>query len=1071
MDATLQHRRFFLLAVGLLAGLVAVLAGWWSMNHEAGSDKPVTRCLLQLKQMETHLDKQVLRLVSLDLANQDPVARALHRTRALSRRLEASDFAADPAIAHRVRRYLELRRRKADVIRRMQAQVAILRNSLLYVPGADATAADPRLESLASTLLVHELSPSRPSLDRLQGRMAAIRDNPPPGVAPADIELVLAHAEAALAATGRLESLRLTLAELPVEQSLDRLIAARSSQLADHNRRVATLGGLLTALVGVLVLALAYTLVRLRRAHVGSELTKRRLHDAIESLPEAFALFDARQRLIFWNRRLADFYPALRERLRPGLARESISEILRGGAYCSLAAHREDAPDAGGTYLQENDGHSYLASDSPTSEGGIVSLRTDISEQRRAELELRKLSLAVEHSPIGVVMTDRDGRLEYANPHYRRIIADDTPLEGRLPMVLDPAIHDAADAVWAAVAAGRNWRGELRAVRGDGEGFWQEVLVSPIADASGAPARLVILVEDITERRRNQEALRLAATVFEATSEAIMVTDHNNRIKAVNPAFTAITGYTTEEVTGENPRLLSSGRHFSGFYESMWQALNREGRWQGEIWNRRKDGVVYAEWLSIVAIHGPGGTVEEYVAIFSDITRQKQHEEEIQRQANFDELTGLVNRNLFRDRLRSTLAQARREARACALLFIDLDGFKLVNDSLGHGFGDALLRRVARRLESRARESDTLARLGGDEFTLLLSCIDDRHQAAGVAGELIESLSRPFAVDGHELRIGASVGITVFPEDADDDEDMVRKADLAMYAAKAAGKNTHVFFDPAMDDDVNQRLALENDLRRALAAGGEALELYYQPVVETGSGRITGFEALARWYHPEHGTIPAADFVPVAEQSSLIHELEEWALASACRQLAAWQDAGLEVEIAVNLSTREIQRGLSVAELVQRVEAAGVSPRSLTLEVTESLLIADAEYARDWLRAARSAGFRIALDDFGTGYSSLAYLRTLPVDVLKVDRSFLHEIPGNAHDAALARGIILTAHSLGLKVVAEGVERREQLGFLEERGCDRVQGFLFSRPVPAHRAAELLRPAGRNPERPGSFSA
>jgi len=1060
MTASIRRQRLYLQTLFLLAALASLLWVAWNLGAERNPGHHLTTDLLSLKQAETQLDRQVQRLVSLDAPHFDDVANALRETRARRREMNRKAFIRAGRAHELWQQYLDKSREKASLVRRLQSRVAVIRNSLAYIPGAAETAKDPRLPDLVMDLLALNVTPDHDALHDLRRRIGQLRGFSAQG------DHVLDHIQAGLEARAEMEPLRSRYQGLSVAGTLDELIDTHSRYLAQQNRRAELIGTGLSLLLAAVMIALGYTLFRLQRAHSSLEITSRRLHDAIESLPEAFALFDGRQRLVFWNDRLADFYPQLHGQLRPGEPFNQLADTLGSGTFCLTDSNGPAQPINGTTHLQETpDGQSFLASDSRTSEGGIVSLRTDITRQRLVEAELHKLSLAVEHSPAGVGMTDAQGHLEYVNPRFEAITGFDAEaLIGRIPAVL----RDPGSAVWKSIREGRGWQGETLARRKDGSEFWQDVTISSITREGGKLSHLIVLIEDVSERKRHEETMRLASTVFEASSEAIMVTDRHNRIKAVNPAFTAITGYERDEVVGKNPRILSSGRHFSGFYESMWHSLNSRGRWQGEIWNRRKNGQAYAEWLSIVMIRDAQGEVEEYVAIFSDITRQKRDEEKIRWQANFDQLTGLVNRTLFQDRLDSTLARAQREDTCAAMLFIDLDGFKFVNDTLGHDYGDELLREVAGRLRQRTRKSDTLARLGGDEFTLLLSPIQDRHQPARVAEQFVESLSRPFNIDRRDIRVGASIGIAMYPQDAEDSTEMIRKADLAMYRAKEAGKNTFAFFTRAMDEQVNRRMALENDLRQALEVAAtpgnpredasHGLDLHYQPIVAPGESCLTGFEVLARWKHASRGAISPADFIPIAEQSSLINDFGDWALTMACRQLADWNDAGLDhLGLAVNLSTRQIQRGLSVEAILERAREAGARPEQLTLEVTESLLIEDAEHARQWLVTAREAGFRIALDDFGTGYSSLAYLRTLPVDYLKLDRSFIRDVPGKGHDSALIRGLVLTAHSLGLEVIAEGVETEEQLEFLQAQGCDRIQGFLFSPPVPAKQALEMAR--------------
>jgi diguanylate cyclase (GGDEF)-like protein/PAS domain S-box-containing protein len=558
---------------------------------------------------------------------------------------------------------------------------------------------------------------------------------------------------------------------------------------------------------------------------------------------------------------------------------------------------------------------------------------------------------------------------------------------------------------------------------------------------------VMIVARDVTERVRAEEGLRLAATVFETTAEAIMVTDANNRIKAVNPAFTAITGYAAEEVIGKDPQILSSGHHDSDFYQEIWSSLQTPGWWEGEIWNRRKNGEVFPEWLYITAIRDDQNNIIEFVGVFSDITQRKQSEEKIRRQANYDALTGLPNRALFFDRLRAAIATARREKGQVALLFIDLDRFKVVNDTLGHTIGDRLLEQTAARLIACVREVDTVARLGGDEFTMILQDVARGEDAAIVAEKIIESLSEPFWIDGNEVFIGGSVGITLYPSDAGDAVTMLRNADMAMYRSKQAGRSVYRFFTKEMDAQVLMRMDLEKDMRRALERG--EFVVYYQPIVDLDSGAVTSAEALLRWVHPERGLVSPGEFIPLAEETGLIGPLGEWVLYQACAGAKAWQDAGLSsVGVSVNLSSRQLKRGLTRDTIAKVLRETALEPRFLTFEITETLIMEDTKDAVAWLDSIKEMGIHLSVDDFGTGYSSLSYLKRFPVDVVKIDRAFVRDVTVDPDDAALIEAILAMTHSLNLKVVAEGVEKQDQLDLLRARGCDMVQGFYFSKPVP-----------------------
>ena len=572
----------------------------------------------------------------------------------------------------------------------------------------------------------------------------------------------------------------------------------------------------------------------------------------------------------------------------------------------------------------------------------------------------------------------------------------------------------------------------------------------------GEPMEIFAVMRDLSEQRRSEQQLRLAAGVFTQSQDAILITDADNRIVSVNPAFTRLAGFTAEEVVGKNPSLLKSGRQDRDFYQAMWASIREHGRWQGELWNRRKNGEIYPEWLSISAVKNPQGQVVNYIGIFSDISQLKEATEHIEFLAHYDSLTGLSNRLLLKDRVAQALAGCQRYGQRAALLFLDLDRFKIINDSLGHAVGDDLLAEVARRLLCTVRETDTVARLGGDEFVVLLPEVRGSEDVMQVAHKVIKAMSEAFAVGPHRLTVTPSIGITLYPDDGGDFDTLLRNADAAMYAAKQGGRNNYVFFAPSMNAGALERLSMESSLR--LAQEREEFQLHYQPKVDVESGRIAGFEALLRWRHPDLGMVPPSRFIPLAEDTGLIVPIGEWAMRAACRQNRAWQRDGLPpVPVAVNLSVLQFRQRHLKELVLGALAASGLDARHLELELTESMLLDDAAGATATLAELRRVGVRLSIDDFGTGYSSLSYLRRLPLDALKIDQSFVRDIPGNADAAAIVSAVVSMAHDLQLKVVAEGVETVEQLRFLRSRQCDEAQGYLFGRPLPADEAGALLK--------------
>ncbi|EKE69603.1 EAL domain-containing protein [Gallaecimonas xiamenensis] len=554
--------------------------------------------------------------------------------------------------------------------------------------------------------------------------------------------------------------------------------------------------------------------------------------------------------------------------------------------------------------------------------------------------------------------------------------------------------------------------------------------------------------------RSSVEHLRLARQVINASLDGIMITDAGGHIESVNPSFSQMTGYRAEEVVGKSPGLLSSGRHSPDFYQAMWAQLAEQGFWQGEIWNRRKNGEVYPEWLTITAIRDDEGQIRKYAGIFTDISDRKQKEARIQSLAYYDELTGLPNRRLFMDRLQLAIANARRHHHQVALLFVDLDLFKRINDSLGHLAGDLVLKEVARRLQQTVREGDSVARLGGDEFTVLVSEIDDAQGLERLAQRLINALYAPMEVAGRVLFVSASIGISLFPGDGRDEEQLLRFADTAMYRSKELGRNKFRFYNSQMSEQNRQEMLLEERLHHALT--NRTLEVYYQPKVDLASGTLTGLEALLRWHDEVLGTVSPARVIPLAERLGLIEAVGAQVLDKVCAQLAAWSHLD-RVPVAVNLSVLQLHSDRFLAELDRCLAQHGIPPQLIELEITESCLMperADAMLAL--LEAIRARGIQLSIDDFGTGYSSLAYLRKLPLNTLKLDRSFVQHLPHSAEDVEISLAVLGLARGLGLQVIAEGVETPEQANFLAQHQCGQGQGYLYSPALPAHKAAEWL---------------
>ncbi len=693
-------------------------------------------------------------------------------------------------------------------------------------------------------------------------------------------------------------------------------------------------------------------------------------------------------------------------------------------------------------------------SDASGAVGGVLGIAQDITWQKEIEAELRRTesewNYAMDFSDDAICMLDMDRHLLRANRAFYRLFH--VPVANAVGRPVAELLHPNGGGdpcpLCEAQAERRNAIITLEADHpSNPSGQPIEAVLRVIRDAGGNPISLLMTVRDLSRGRRIEEKMRQAAAVFDNTREGIMLTDAQRKILAVNRAFSAITGYSEAEVVGKTPAVLSSGRHDEPFYRHMWEALEQQGSWEGEIWNRRKNGEVYPEWRSINAIWDEQGRVTNYISVFNDFSALKHSQEQLEHLALHDPLTDLPNRVMFRTRLDHAIERANRDGRQVAVLFLDLDNFKNVNDSLGHPVGDELLEQVAERLRRLIRKEDTLARLGGDEFVVLMEGLRREKQSEVLAGKLIHTLTAPFQLEGHDVYIGASIGIALCPDDGADVDTLVRNADAAMYQAKQSGRNRYHFYTEEMTANALERLLFETQLRRAIEL--DELLLHYQPQVDARSRGVAGVEALVRWQHPTEGVIPPDRFIPLAEESGLIVPLGEWVLQRACAQAKAWLDDGLEFgRIAVNLAGEQIRQGALLTVLQQTLERTGLPPHRLELEITENFVMGLSPQTLEVLHGVRKLGVMLAIDDFGTGYSSLSYLKRLPIDKLKIDRSFVEDVPDSEDDTAIVRAILALGHNLQFEVVAEGVETTGQRDFLLAEGCHRYQGYLYSRPLP-----------------------
>ncbi len=675
----------------------------------------------------------------------------------------------------------------------------------------------------------------------------------------------------------------------------------------------------------------------------------------------------------------------------------------------------------------------------------------DITRQKLAEDAVRQSEERyrglMEQAFDAMFIHDFDGRIIDANQQACESLGYDR--EELLGLRVWDFVEDASRAsmqgLWSGFSVHSSAMVEAVHRRRDGTTFPVEVHMGIIPYDQNV---ILALARDTSDRMAVEESRRLASAVFDGATEAIMVTDAEGNIQAVNPAFTGITGYSAEEVIGQSCSLLKSDRQGAQFYQDMWGALIDAGLWEGEIWNRRKNGEIYPQWLSISRITDESNRVSKYVALSHDITRRKQDELKVWKQANFDALTGLANRTLFRDRLDQALAHAHRNQARLCLMFIDLDRFKEVNDTLGHDLGDKLLQQAANRLESAVRADDTVARLGGDEFTVLLQDLSGADQAKTIARKLLDELKAPFRINGHDAYVSGSIGITLYPDDGEDVETLLKHADTAMYRAKTAGRNRYRFFTTEMNRQLVKRQSIEAELRQALKR--DQIKVCYQPIVDLASGGIWGVEALVRWHHPERGIITPGEFIEVAEESGLVVELGEQVLRQSCQQVQNWLQRGAPLmQLSVNVSSVQFRDSSFTDTLEEILSTTGLPAEKLSLEITESMVLEADQLIRERMDTIRASRISLSLDDFGTGYSSLSYLKHLPVDTLKIDQTFISDIAREDTDHALVEAIVLMSNRLALKVVAEGVETAEQQQTLLALGCDYAQGYYYERPAPA----------------------
>ena len=671
-----------------------------------------------------------------------------------------------------------------------------------------------------------------------------------------------------------------------------------------------------------------------------------------------------------------------------------------------------------------------------------------------------RLRAIIDNSPIGIWFTGTDGRYHFVNKTFcdlagvEEVDMLNTPSSNLAELLGDEVAQHCLDSDKTALEQDFPHVSYETIPRSHAKPYLLEVTKVKLKNTRGEVIGLIGISKDITNKRQQEDDLKLADIVYQNSAEAMMITNINNEIIAINPALSDMTGYSKSELIGKNPKILSSGKQSPLFYKSMWEEIKLTGRWQGEIWNTRKNGTDYPEWLSINTIYDDG-IVFRRIALFSDITEKKEADELILKQANYDSLTNLPNRRMFIDRLEQEIKVSQRKKQQFALIFIDLDNFKIINDSKGHDYGDALLVQAGKRISHCVREVDTVARLGGDEFTIILSDLSDLSNVESICQKVLLALSEPFCIAKMYTYISASLGVTVYPNDANTTLELLKNADQAMYLAKDLGRNRFCYFTTSMQDQALNKLSLINDLRNAISLN--QLAVYYQPIVELQTGIIRKAEALLRWNHPVRGMVSPAEFIPLAEESGLIVEIGDWVFKQTVQHIKKCKkQLGLDIQISVNKSPVQFRQTIKSFDWLSYLSENELPGENIVIEITEGLLMNNNTSTMEQLSQFRAADIKLSMDDFGTGYSSLSYLKKFALDYLKIDQSFTKNLAPESEDMILSEAIITMAQKLGLKVIAEGIETEEQRRLLLDSGCDYGQGYLFSRPIPADDFLHLL---------------
>lgn len=717
---------------------------------------------------------------------------------------------------------------------------------------------------------------------------------------------------------------------------------------------------------------------------------------------------------------------------------------------------------AADTPVQRKDGSIFYADISTASlnlneQPCLLGLFRDTTEQKEAEQQLANTEVewvqAMDQFDDAIYIIDLNRQLVRANQTFYRMIHSDP--EHCIGMDIDKLVHTRGEAGDCPICQSLRDKKEGNFILEADDshnlsGRPLEVRIKHVQNVSGEISGMLVSMHDLSHSRKTAERLKLMASIFDNTSEAILVTDANANIIEINQSFIDITGCSREEVIGQNPRIWKSGRHDVSFYQNMWHSLSKTGKWRGEIWNRRKNGEIFPVWQNISSIHDQSGQLIHYISIFSDISQVKQAQRQLDHLSQHDALTDLPNRTLLNERLERSINHSQRLGSQLAIIFIDLDGFKFINDSFGYQAGDTLLRGIAEMLMSSIRQDDTVARISSDEFVLLLEDVNELRDIIQIAEKLLIKTKEPIALNNQDITVTASLGICLYPQDGKSAAELLKNANAAMYKAKEDGGDNFQFYSTELTQSVFERVLLESNLHQALKQN--EFVLYYQPQFNLETGQVVGVEALIRWQQPQLGQISPDRFIPLAEDSGLIIPIGNWVLHEACRQAKTWLDQGFDFgRIAVNVSGLQIQRGGVAEKVIDALKASELPASFLELEVTEGFIMKNSDKAIQQLEALRQVGVVIAIDDFGTGYSSLSYLKKLPIDKLKIDQSFVHDIPNDTDDMAICAAIVALGKNLGMTVIAEGVEKEEQAKSLQKIGCDEVQGFLYSKPISANK--------------------